>query len=72
MPEKKQGEEVMNLDPGLDRNLERLDEDLQIMEKHAAELAEAEESIQESMKKRDREYKDEKFHSIPRARKHVR
>ncbi|BCR04584.1 hypothetical protein DESUT3_16530 [Desulfuromonas versatilis] len=64
--------DAMSMNPSLDKNLERIDEDLTIMEKHAAELADAEDSIQESMKKRDREYKDARLHSVPRPRKHLR
>ncbi len=64
--------DAMSMKPSFDKNLERIDEDLNIMEKHAAELADAEDSIQESMKKRDREYKDARLHSTPRPRKHMR
>ena len=57
---------------GLDKNLEHIEEDLEIMERHSAEVAEVEVEIQEDMRKRDREHKDESLHSIPKARKHVR
>ncbi|PLY03799.1 MAG: hypothetical protein C0623_00155 [Desulfuromonas sp.] len=52
--------------------LSRLDADLEIMDAHAGEMAEVEESIQESMKKRDREYKDSHLHSVPKGKKHRR
>jgi hypothetical protein len=65
-------EKAKKVEPGLDSNLERLNEDLDIMERHAGELAKAEDDIQESMKKWDREYKDTRFHSVPKPRKHVR
>lgn len=65
-------ERTRKVEPGLDSNLERLDEDLDIMERHASELAAAEEGIQEAMRKWDREYKDERLHSIPKPRKHLR
>ncbi len=57
---------------GFDNNLERLDEDLNIMERHADRLAEAEDEVQESMRKWDREYKDDRLHSVPKPRKHIR
>jgi len=55
-----------------DERLEVLDKDLDIMERHAAEMSAVEESIQEGMKKWDREYKDSHFHSVPKPRKHQR
>ncbi len=58
--------------PDFDRSLERLDEDLKIMDRHATELAEAETDVCESMRKWNREYKDECLHSVPRPKKHVR
>ncbi len=42
------------------------------MEKHAAEIADVESTIQEDMRRWDREYKDSRLHSIPRPRKHAR
>jgi len=56
----------------LDKSLDRVNDDLEIMERHSAELEAVEEGIQESMKKRDREYKDSCLHSIPKPRKHLR
>jgi len=56
----------------LDKNLERLDEELEIMERHAAEMREVEDTIQEDMRKWDREHKDASLHSIPKPRKHLR
>jgi hypothetical protein len=53
-------------------NIERLDESLDIMERHAGAMAETEEAINESLRKWDREYKNERFHSGPKPRKHTR
>jgi hypothetical protein len=53
-------------------NIERLDESLDIMERHAGAMAETEEAINESLRKWDREYKNERFHSVPKPRKHTR
>lgn len=58
--------------PEKEKRLHILDEDLAIMEHHATELDDMEAEIQEGMRKRDREYKDERLHSIPRPRKHLR
>jgi hypothetical protein len=57
---------------GLDKKVEHLDVDLEIMERHADEIADVETDIQESMKKWDREYKDTRLHSVPKPRKHIR
>jgi len=65
-------ERVKKVESGLDRSLERLDEDLEIMERHAAEMRVVEDTIQESMRKWDREHKDASLHSIPKPRKHIR
>lgn len=59
-------------EPGLGRNLERLDQDLDIMERHAGKLADVESGIQQSMRRWDREYKDARLHSVPKPKKHVR
>lgn len=56
----------------LDKNLDRVNEDLDIMERHSADLQAVEEGIQESMVKRVREYKDSCLHSIPKPIKHTR
>lgn len=56
----------------LDKNLDRVNEDLDIMERHAADLQAVEEGIQESMVKRVHEYKDSCLHSIPKPIKHTR
>ncbi len=66
------GNEKRPADPGPDRTIDHLDESLDIMERHAGEMAEVEEGIQEEMRKRDREYKDARLHSIPKPRKHQR
>jgi len=57
---------------GLGRNLERLDRDLDIMERHAGELADIEDDVQDAMKRWDREYKDARLHSVPKPKKHIR
>ncbi len=72
MSEMFKGAENPEMGANMDQNLERLDVDLEIMEKHAADLARAEQNIQEEMRKWDREYKDAKFHSVPKPRKHLR
>ena len=56
----------------LERKIEHLDADLTIMERHAGEVAQVEDEVQEAMRKRDREYKDARFHSVPKPRKHQR
>jgi len=56
----------------LDKNLDRVNEDLDIMERHSADLQAVEDGIQESMVKRVREYKDSCLHSIPKPIKHTR
>ncbi|OHB25827.1 MAG: hypothetical protein A2X84_13060 [Desulfuromonadaceae bacterium GWC2_58_13] len=58
--------------PEHNTNLERLDENLKIMDRHATELENVESEICESMRRWDREYKDEHLHSVPRPRKHMR
>ncbi|MDK2847736.1 MAG: hypothetical protein PWP34_1089 [Desulfuromonadales bacterium] len=50
----------------------RLDEDLEIMDRHAADLAGIEEEEQDSMRRWDREHKNARLHSVPRHLKHVR
>jgi hypothetical protein len=50
----------------------RIDEELKIMEEHSGHLEASEEDIREDMKKRDREFKDEHLHSVPKPRKHLR
>ncbi len=64
--------ETGRMEKGLDKSLDRVNEDLDIMERHSSELDAVEEGIQESMKKWDREYKDSCLHSIPKPRKHIR
>ncbi len=64
--------ERASLETELKRGLQRTDEDLSIMERHAAELAMVEYGIQLDMRKWDREYKDARLHSVPRAMKHLR
>ena len=61
-----------SLDSELKRGLQRVDEDLDIMERHAEDMAVVESGIQSSMRKWDREYKDARLHSVPRGVKHMR
>jgi hypothetical protein len=56
----------------VDLNIDRLDQALDIMERHAGEMAETEDAINESMRRWDREYKNDRFHSVPKPRKHIR
>lgn len=62
----------ISLETELKRGLQRVDEDLDIMERHAEDLAMVESGIQLSMRKWDREYKDAHLHSGPRGIKHMR
>jgi hypothetical protein len=62
--------ERTSLETELKKGLQRADEDLNIMERHAEDLAMVESGIQSSMRKWDREYKDAHFHSVPRGTKH--
>jgi hypothetical protein len=55
-----------------ENSLERLDEDLNIMERHADRLTESEAELQEAMRRWDRDFKNERFHSVPKPRKHIR
>jgi hypothetical protein len=59
-------------EPDLKGSVARIDEDLEIMDRHEADLSDAETGIQDSMKKRDREHKDSCLHSTPRPLKHTR
>jgi hypothetical protein len=72
MAEMERRAEERNVEAGLDRNLKRVDEDLDIMERHAEELDRAEGGIQEAMRKWDREFKNSSLHSVPKPRKHMR
>jgi hypothetical protein len=56
----------------LEGSVKRIDEDLEIMDRHAEDLADVESGIQDSMKKRDRELKDSSLHSISKSLKHNR
>lgn len=60
------------MEADLERNLRHLDKGLEIMEKHSEEMARVEDGIQASMRKWDREFKDQHLHSIPRPIKHRR
>lgn len=72
MVEEKTRLDAAVVEPDSNTRLTRIDEDLNIMDRHAAELAEAEDDIQQSMRRWDREYKDARLHSIPKPRKHLR
>lgn len=72
MAERKDVKPRENLEPAVNQQLERLDADLEIMERHEATLEAAEEGIQEDLRRRDREVKDSHLHSVPRPRKHLR
>lgn len=56
---------------GLNINRQRVEEDLDIMERHAAELAAVDGAVRMSMRRHEREYMDDHFHSVPAPRKHV-
>lgn len=56
----------------LKQSLARGEKDLDILEDHAAELTAVEHDIQLDMKRKDREYKDSHFHSIPKPTKHTK
>jgi hypothetical protein len=56
----------------LQESLIRGEKNLDILEVHAAELSAVENEIQQDMKRKDREYKDTHFHSIPKPIKHTR
>lgn len=55
----------------LDQSLARGEKDLDILDGHAAELSAVENEVQLDMKRRDREYKDTHFRSIPKPLKHT-
>lgn len=56
----------------LNNSLSRGEQDLAILDVHAAELSAIEQEIQMDLKRRDREYKDSHFHSIPKPTKHTK
>lgn len=56
----------------LEQSLTRGEKDLDILDVHAAELSGVENEIQQDMKRKDREYKDSHFHSIPKPIKHTK
>ncbi|ORJ57106.1 hypothetical protein [Geothermobacter hydrogeniphilus] len=58
--------------PGLKQRSDSIDRAIDIMDRHAAEMSAVEAEVLEEMRKWDREYKDERLHSVPRARKHLR
>ena len=58
--------------PQMQPNVARIDESLEVMDRHDAELSQVEAAVQDAMRKWDREYKDNHLHSVPRPRKHLR
>ncbi len=60
------------IDAEIAQRMDRLDEDLEIMDRHAADVADVEEQETDSMRRWDREHKNERLHSVPRHLKHVR
>jgi len=72
MAERNKRVEEPDVEDGLDGSLKRVDEDLDIMERHAEELEQVEGDIQEAMRKWDREFKNASLHSVPKPRKHMR
>lgn len=70
MPERNTRSGMTPVDPRLEKSIEKVDRDLDIMESHSLEMAETEEDIQSYMKRLDREYKDSHLHSVPKPRKH--
>jgi hypothetical protein len=56
----------------LNQSLARGEKDLEILDVHALELSEVEHEILQDMKRKDREYKDSHFHSIPKPTKHIK
>jgi hypothetical protein len=68
----KRQQDVKKENMDMRQNVERVDQDLEILERHAADVAEVESEILESMKKWDREYKNARLHSVPRPLKHTR
>lgn len=71
MTEKAVGSEP-KVETGLGTNLNRVNQDLAIMDRHAEELAAAEQTVNDSLKRWDREHKDAHLHSTPKPRKHNR
>lgn len=54
------------------QQLDRIDADLEIMERHEGTVEAAEVVVQEESRRRDREFKDAHLRSVPRPRKHLR
>lgn len=54
------------------RRMMCLDEDLEIMDRHASDLVDVEVEVKDSMRRWDREHKNSRLHSVPRHLKHVR
>jgi len=65
-------ERLHDVTPPLDSSLSRIGEDLEIMDRYAQEINEVEHTIVDEMKRWDREFKDTRLHSTPKARKHLR
>lgn len=60
------------VDTEIVQRVDRLNEDLEIMDRHAADVADVEEQEADSLRRWDREHKNERLHSVPRHLKHVR
>lgn len=65
-------ERLHDVNPPIDSCLDRLGEDLDIMDRFAQEMSDVEHTIVGEMKRWDREFKDSHLHSIPKGRKHLR
>jgi hypothetical protein len=72
MTERNAGKDKRQEQGSQESNLEHIDQSLDIMERHSAEVARVEEEVQEDMRRWDREYKDARLHSVPKPRKHQR
>jgi len=64
-------DEQRRLKAELAESRQRVDEDLEIMDRHAAELAQIDGAVQLSRRRHEREYMDAHFHSVPAPRKHM-
>jgi len=72
MAELKTRKSENDVNPELDTSLQRIGEDLEIMDRYAGEMETVEHEIKEDLRKWDREYKDSCLHSTPKPRKHLR
>ena len=58
--------------PTMMTDLDRVNQDLDIMERHGAAMEQVESEVKDAIRKWDREYKNSCLHSVPRPRKHMR